>query len=105
MKYRFLESNPCVFQLSEPVIYIGCGMRSQYGVHFIVYPVTNLKDETTSKLLTYEVAVDVSKVHLHLFHKSCDVNLVTYVSQFKTYRVTFCFASSVSILYDVFKRH
>jgi len=36
---------------------------------------TNLTDEAPLKLLTYERAVDVSKVQLHWFRKSGDVKL------------------------------
>jgi hypothetical protein len=75
-------------------MYINYGTWSQYGVHFIVDRIvfmTNLTGEATLNLLTYEGAVDVSKVQLHWFRKSGDVNFMTYVSQFKTYRITFCF--------------
>jgi len=36
---------------------------------------TNLTDEAPLKLLTFEGAVDVSKVQLHWFRKSSDVRL------------------------------
>jgi len=36
---------------------------------------TNLTDEATLQLLTYEGTVDVSKVQLHWFRKSDDVKL------------------------------
>jgi hypothetical protein len=83
-------------------MYINCGTWSQYGVHLIVDRIvfmTNLTDEAPFKLLTFERTVDVSKVQLHWFSESGDVivsqvtsNFMTYVSQFKKYRVTFGFA-------------